>query len=98
MKPTVLTETTYTQQISPVDEPTDCVMVRYDYNCTGAIDVPRHLPQQEIIVIAVEENIDPRDAVIEVSPARSASRARNIHVNTTWAAVEVKLMDNMRSN
>jgi hypothetical protein len=43
----------------------------------------------------VKENVDPEDAVIEVSPARSANSATNVHVQTTWKAVEARMMEKL---
>jgi len=91
--PTVLTDVKDSQLVSVTNIPQDYVTISYEYNCGGTVVVPRHLPQKEVIDITVKENVDPEDAVIEVSPARSANSATNVHVQTTWKAVEDKMME-----
>lgn len=84
---------TDSQLASVANIPQDYVTISFEYNCGGTAVVPRHLPQKEVIDITVKENVDPEDAVIEVSPARSANSATNVHVQTTWKAMEDKMME-----
>ena len=90
--PAVLTDIKDSQLASVADIPQDYVTVSYEYNFSGTAVVPRHLPQKEVIDITVKENVDPEGAVIEVSLARSANSATNVHVQTTWKAIEDKMM------
>jgi len=93
--PTVLTDIGDSHLTSVANIPQDYVTISFEYSCGDTAVVPRHLPRNKIIDITVKENVDPEDAVIEVSPARSANSATNVHVHTTWKAMEDKMMENV---